>query len=276
MPTATTAPRASGTGDATAACARISKLMYRHAGISLADHKQYLIQGRLQKRMAKLGLELPAYADLVEHDDTERGICTDLLTTNHTAWMREPAHFVDFAERVLTGVAERPAPRRLRIWCAAAASGEEPYSIALTIAKAMTGTGEWDVAVLATDISSRALGKTREGVYSEERIACLERADRQRYLRPTGTGEFRVSDELRRMVHPASLNLMEPWPMKGPFDVIFCRNVMIYFDRPTQERLVNRMAQLLAPGGTLYVGHSESLSGIQHPLSTHGPAIYCK
>jgi chemotaxis protein methyltransferase CheR len=272
----TMAPGAPRTIDGTAACARISQLMYRHAGISLAEHKRYLIQSRLQKRLGKLGISLGAYAELVERDAAERGVCTDLLTTNHTAWMREPAHFVDFAERVLAGVAQRPSPRRLRVWCAAAASGEEPYSIALTIAKAMAVPAEWEVAILATDISSRALAKTRDAVYTEERIECLALADRQRYLRPTGTGTYRVGDELRRMVHPASLNLMGDWPMKGPFDVIFCRNVMIYFDRPTQERLVNRMANLLVPGGTLYVGHSESLSGIAHPLSTHGPAIYRK
>ena len=269
-----TTPTGTAARDDAPACGRISRLMYRHAGISLAEHKEYLIQSRLQKRLAKLGLGLGAYADLVEHDAAERGICTDLLTTNHTAWMREPAHFVDFADRVLAGFAQRGAPRRLRVWCAAAASGEEPYSIALTIAKAMKVPAEWDVAILATDISSRALAKTRLAVYSEERVACLAPSDRQRYLQRSATGDYRVGDDLRRLVHPASLNLIDAWPMQGPFDVIFCRNVMIYFDRPTQEKLVNRMAQLLAPGGTLYVGHSESLSGIKHPLSTHGPAIY--
>ena len=247
------------------------------AGIEFTDAKRQLIESRLAKRLRQLDIGMDAYAERAIKDPAEQEILFNALTTNHTAWLREPAHFDDLSRRVLPAIRAK-GDNRLRIWCAAASTGEEPYSIALTIARfAGESLSRWDASVLCTDLSTKALTAARQGVYSSERIAPLGIDDRHLALEATDgppATTWRVRPALRGLLHFARLNLMDEWPMKGPFDVIFCRNVMIYFSRDTQERLVNRMAKLLAPGGTLYVGHSESLSAIRHPLSTRGPAIY--
>ena len=261
--------------------ARIMSMAYEVAGISLSEAKRSMVEGRLGTRLRQLGCSLPEYVELVERDAAEKTTLIDLLTTNHTAWRREPDHFADLEARVLPAIAKaqsHAARPRLRIWCAAAATGEEPWTIALSLVRALPEIGRWDAALLSTDISTRALTRARAGCYDEARIASLSVHDRAAALIPapatTSQGQFSVRPELRALVHFARLNLMEPWPMRGPFDCIFCRNVMIYFDQATQQNLVTRMAALLSPGGTLYVGHSESLSAITHPLRTIGPATY--
>ena len=260
--------------------ADIMAIAYDVAGISLGPGKRSMVEGRLAKRLRQIGCSLDAYVQRVRGDAKELAAMLDLLTTNHTAWRREPGHFTDLEQRVLPaltragGGSGRP---RLRIWCAAAATGEEPWTIALSVLRAIGDLTRWDAAMLATDISTRALARARAGIYDEGRIATLSPADRELAVEQVEAGPpslFSVRPRLRALVSFARLNLMEAWPMRGPFDCIFCRNVMIYFDRPTQELLVNRMASLLAPGGTLYVGHSESLSAIKHPLRSIGPATY--
>ncbi len=259
--------------------ASIMALAFRLAGIRLDEGKRVLVESRLGKRLRQLGLSMADYALMVESNADEQVILIDQLTTNHTAWFREADHFADFEKRVLPAIKARQAGvqrPRLRMWCAAAATGEEPWTIALCLARTLT-LANWDAALLATDISTKALDKARAGRYGEARVESLTPADRQLALTVAEPGPprvYAVAEALRKVVTFARLNLMEDWPMRGPFDVIFCRNVMIYFDRPTQERLVNRMAALLAPGGTLYVGHAESLSSIRHPLRTLGPATY--
>jgi chemotaxis protein methyltransferase CheR len=249
----------------------IMETIHAVAGICLGEGKRGLVESRLGKRLRQLQCDLGSYADLIHRDGDELVRCLDLLTTNHTAWKREPVHFSDLAERVLPALAHR----RLRLWCAAAATGEEPWTIAMTIAQALPDLAEWDAAILATDISTRALAVAKAGRYSAERIATLSPGERRLALADDGEA-WSVTPALRRLVTFARLNLIGEWPMQGPFDVIFCRNVMIYFDQPTQERLVNRMARLLAPGGTLYVGHSESLSALKHPLRPCGTATYVR
>ncbi len=260
----------------------IMDLAYDLAGIALGQGKQAMVEARLGKRLRQLGCDLKEYARRVTADPAEQVVMLDLLTTNHTAWLREPAHFTDLEQRVLPALAARrardPHPR-LRIWCAAAATGEEPWTIALTLVRALPEIERWDVAVLATDISTRALARAEAGLYGEERIAALGAQDRQLALEVaerTVPKVYSVAARLRRLVHFARLNLMEDWPMRGPFDVIFCRNVMIYFDRDTQQRLVDRLVGLLVPGGTLYVGHAESLSSISHRLTPIIPAAYVR
>ena len=252
------------------AIADIMSIVYDVAGIKLGDAKRSMVEARLGKRLRQLGCDLKAYATRLHNDDDEVIRCLDLMTTNHTAWKREPVHFEDLAKRVLPAI----RGQRLRLWCAAAATGEEPWTIALTVHQAIQDLASWDVAILATDISTRALDVARKGRYSEERIAALNATERSVAVERTPDAErtWSVTPDLRRLLTFARLNLMNDWPMRGPFDVIFCRNVMIYFDQPTQERLVNRLARLLAPGGTLYVGHSESLSAITHPLRAQGAA----
>lgn len=260
--------------------ADIMAIAYEVAGINLSAAKGSMVEARLGKRLRQLGCGLGAYVTLVRKDAKELTVLLDLLTTNHTAWRREPGHFVDFEQRVLPAVAEAQAKGerpRLRVWCAAAATGEEPWTIALSLLRAIPDIGRWDAAMLATDISTRALERAKAGQYDARRIEALPLADRDLALEQVEPGPpalFSVRPQLRALVHFARLNLMEPWPIRGPFDCIFCRNVMIYFDHPTQERLVNRMAGLLTKGGTLYVGHSESLSAIKHPLRSIGPATY--
>jgi chemotaxis protein methyltransferase CheR len=278
MPTtATSTPSAHDRRDPVAA---IMALAYDLAGIRLSDMKRPLVEGRLGKRLRQLGCDMKTYAQRCREDTCEQTILIDLLTTNHSAWRREPAHFDDLERRVLPTMAARQAHTatpRLRIWCAAAATGEEPYTIALSLHHALPDIARWDAAILATDISTRALARAKAGLYTHERVSPLSPADHSLALALYEAGPpkvYSVREELRRLVCFARMNLMDDWPMKGPFDVIFCRNVMIYFDQETQSRLVNRMAALLAPGGTLYVGHSESLANLRHGLRTLGPATY--
>ncbi|HEX3135877.1 MAG TPA: CheR family methyltransferase [Planctomycetota bacterium] len=260
--------------------ADIMTIAYEVAGINLSANKRSMVEGRLGKRLRQLNCGLGAYVERVRKDPKELMAMLDLLTTNHTAWRREPGHFDDLEGRVLPDLAKaqksmsRP---RLRVWCAAAATGEEPWTIALSLVRAIPNITQWDVAMLATDISTRALERAKAGRYDEGRIEALSVADRAlavEQVEPGPPAIYAVKPQLRALVNFARLNLMEPWPIKGFFDCIFCRNVMIYFDHPTQERLVNRMAGLLSKGGTLYVGHSESLSAISHPLRAIGPAAY--
>ncbi len=257
------------------------RLVHELVGIELVDAKRPMVVARLGKRLRQLGLELAAYARLVRKDRQEQVALIDLMTTNHTAWWRESAHFTDLQKRLLPEVlsmaAARGQPPKLRIWCAAAATGEEPYSIALCIHKVMGQLPVLDAAVLATDISTQALAKARAGIYSEERVADLDPSDRTLALRSEGSAAQRrwvVRDEVRRLVQFARLNLIGEWSMRGPFDAIFCRNVMIYFDQATQARLVDRLLKLLRPGGSLYVGHAESLANIGIRLRQAGPSIH--
>jgi chemotaxis protein methyltransferase CheR len=260
--------------------ADIMTIAYEVAGINFSANKRSMVEGRLGKRLRQLDCDLGDYVQRVRKDPKELTAMLDLLTTNHTAWRREPGHFDDLERRVLPAVAkaQHGASRpRLRLWCAAAATGEEPWTIALSLLRALPDIARWDVAMLATDISTRALERAKAGRYDEGRIDALSSADRAlavEQVEPGPPAMFAVKPQLRALVNFARLNLMEPWPIKGPFDCIFCRNVMIYFDHPTQEKLVNRMAGLLVKGGTLYVGHSESLSAIKHPLRSLGPATY--
>jgi chemotaxis protein methyltransferase CheR len=259
----------------------IMRLVHELIGVELADAKRPMAIARLGKRLRQLGLEIADYARLVRNDRLEQVALIDLMTTNHTAWWRESTHFIDLQKRLLPEVLTRAAahghPPRLRIWCAAAATGEEPYSIALCIHKVMGHLPALDAAVLATDISTQALAKARAGNYSAERIAGLDQSDRMLALQSEGAGTRRrwvVRNELRRLVQFARLNLIDEWSMRGPFDAIFCRNVMIYFDKATQARLVARLLKLLRPGGSLYVGHAESLANIGIRLRQAGPSIH--
>lgn len=257
-------------------------LIGREAGIVLGEHKRELVYGRLARRLRQLKLgSFTQYRAYVEaHAASEIAEVINAITTNLTAFFREAHHFEHLAGEALPEMRRRnAAQRRLRLWSAGCSTGEEPYSIAITVAENVAERSQWDIKVLATDIDSQVLARAEQGVYDGERVKDVTPQRLRRwFLRGRGAraGKVRVAPALQALVHFRHLNLMEPWPMHGPFDAIFCRNVVIYFDRPTQARLFERFAELLAPQGFLYLGHSESLHGLSERFKPAGRTIYRK
>ncbi len=256
----------------------VCDIVYGACGICLKEGKKALVRARLVKRIRALRLssfeEYIAYLD-GEHGTTELPHMIDAMTTNKTSFFREREHFDYLAGHVLPGLGQR----RLRFWTAACSSGEEPYSLAITLLDNLPDIDRRDVKILATDISFRMLEKGRAGVYGAESVASLDRFLLSRYfdaVRSEPPRQYRVKERVRALVRMGYLNLLDPWPMKGPFDVIFCRNVMIYFDKDVQQRLVDRFWELISPGGHLFVGHSEGLSAVKHRFRYVKPAVYVK
>jgi chemotaxis protein methyltransferase CheR len=256
----------------------IRHVVGENAGIVLGPTKRQLVQGRLARRLRDLGLR--SYQEYCEHlrrsGPEELVGLINALTTNVTSFFRENHHFDALADFMLPEAMERNAgSRRIRIWSAGCSTGEEPYSAA------MVGTDVlppgWDFKVLATDIDSEVVGFAQQGIYPLDRVASLtpERL-RQSFQKGVGlqAGKAIVKAQVRAAVTFRVLNLLHAWPMHGPFDVILCRNVMIYFDQTTRERLVERFAQMLAPGGYLCIGHSESIHGMSAPVRPVGRTIY--
>ncbi|MFW6331107.1 MAG: CheR family methyltransferase [Gemmatimonadota bacterium] len=250
---------------------RISATMQAVAGIRLPPGKETLVKSRLSKRLRALGLpDFDAYLRRVEEDGGgELRHMVDALTTNKTSFFREPAHFDHLTGEALPALGGA-AP--LRIWSAGCSTGEEPYTLAMVLRE--HDPKRDDARILGTDISTRALALARQGEYAEPVLAGVPAPLRDRYFEVAGPGRFRAGGGLRSLVSFGRLNLMSEWPMRGPFDVIFCRNVMIYFDRDVRERLVARFHGLLREGGYLYVGHSESLTGLDHMFRYVRPAVY--
>jgi chemotaxis protein methyltransferase CheR len=263
---------------------RLADVVYRHCGINLHEGKMDLVRARLAKLMRVGGFGSPGeYLDHVMADASgeEFTKLIDGLSTNLTSFFRERNHF-DYLEHkflpTLLAAKRQAGQRRLRGWSAGCSSGEEPYSLAMVLLESV-GSGDWDVKLLATDISTRVLAHGQRGVYEQKRTDGLPPALRTKYLSPSraqGRTSYEVSPALREVISFRHLNLMQPWPFSGPFDFIFCRNVMIYFDKPTQQKLVGRYFDLLSPGGLLFTGHSESLTGITHGFRYEQPTIYAK
>ncbi|HET7565213.1 MAG TPA: protein-glutamate O-methyltransferase [Gemmatimonadaceae bacterium] len=258
---------------------RIGEMVSPVCGIELPPGKEELVRSRLTGRLRALGLaSFDAYLAYIARDATGRELAAmvDAITTNKTSFFRESLHFDYLRQHALPALRARGGP--VRMWSAGCSSGEEPYSLAMLVRDTMPD-GEWcDVRILATDISRRMLERARAAVYDEEAVRELPAEVVMRHF-IVQSGEprtYRVTDAVRALVRIAHLNLMSPWPMRGPFDVIFCRNVMIYFDRATQQRLIDRLWQLLAPGGELFVGHAESLTGLAHRFTYVRPAVYVK
>lgn len=255
-------------------------LVYQKSGITLGPQKVALVSARIAKRMRALGLHSHEdYLHYVVGDEStvELVHLLDSISTNVTSFYREPVHFDLLADLVREWrVQSQP---RFRIWCAASSTGEEPYTLAMTVLEALGGPHS-DFRLLATDISTRVLETARRGVYSASKVDPIPRALLQKYFRKVDAGyepAYEANDELKRIVSFNRLNLSEPpFPMKGPFDVVFCRNVMIYFDNEVRRKLVLEISRLLKPGGYLMIGHSESLSGIVSPLTLVQPAVYRK
>ncbi len=261
---------------------RIAAILYADAGISLADGKATLVYSRLAKRLRALGLaSFRDYCALVGEQDglDERQRMLAALTTNVTRFFREPHHFDHLRAEVLPKlVARARAGGRVRLWSAGCSTGPEAYSIAMTVLEVLPEAADLDVRVLATDIDPNVVAAAREGVYGEDALSDVPPEARRRWFRSEagegGVG-WRADEALLDLVSFRELNLVaQPWPMKGRFDVVFCRNVMIYFDEPTQRELVGRLAARLPPGGRLYIGHSERVGAAQSDLVSDGLTTY--
>ncbi len=261
----------------------ISSMVKSLCGINLHDGKKELVKARLNKRLRHLKLRgFDQYLDYLQGDSGQAELIAmvDALSTNLTSFFREPSHFEYLSEKIIPSlIARKDTDKTIRIWSAGCSSGEEPYSIAIALCEAMSGLASWDVRILATDISTAVLAKAQAGVYDETRFDTVPRPLRNRYFVHQGgrdSRHYRVSPVARDLITFGRLNLMESWPMKGPFDVIFCRNVMIYFDKQTQGMVIHRFEQLLRTGGILLLGHSESLTGIRHKFKYVQPTVYQK
>jgi chemotaxis protein methyltransferase CheR len=248
---------------------RIAAMIHADAGIALTENKATLVYSRLAKRLRTLGLEsFKEYCALVQGREglDERQKMLAALTTNVTRFFREPHHFEHLSSRVLPPLLE--AARRggrVRIWSAACSSGQEPYSIAMSILRLMPNAADHDVKVLATDIDPNVVAFGRAGVYTQEQVAGIASDDLKRFMEPTlsdrGEKAWRVCEAMSSMVAFRELNLIGDWPMKGKFDAIFCRNVVIYFEEATQSRIWSRFTPLMMPDARLYIGHSERVTG---------------
>jgi chemotaxis protein methyltransferase CheR len=259
--------------------AKIRQLAYDTSGLDLRAGKESLVSARLGKHIRQRGCRsFDEYYRQVVEDSTGEALIAliDALTTNHTSFFREPAHF-DFLRK--TFLPEWKNRGGVDIWSAACSSGEEPYSLAMCILEEWGSVAPGKVRILATDISTRVLAAAERGIYPAERFACLSAAQLHRYwLRGERdwAGCYRAKKEIRALVEFRRLNLLEPVGQIGRFPLVFCRNVMIYFDKPTQQQVVERLAGCLEPGGYLLTGHAENLTGIEHGLRYVQPAVYRK
>lgn len=262
----------------------IRTLVYERFGINLTEQKKSLVAGRLQKLLRKRGFATFAdYFAYLQQDRSEKalGELVDHISTNHTFFNRENDHFEYFRTTALPSVIERLRSERrfdLRIWCAGCSTGEEAYMLLMLMREVLgSDYGNWQAGILATDISSRALAVAREGRYSDESLSQLPENLRRKYFRRTAGGDWQVVDALRREATFRRFNLMnEVFPFKKPFQVIFCRNVMIYFDQPTRERLIAKFHRLTERDGYLFIGHSETLTRNQSLYRYLIPAAYQK
>ncbi len=256
----------SETGDVSEICAFVQ----RTTGIQLGEQKHIMVRARLAKRLRALGLpSVTAYLHYLKQPTNGDEITQliDVLTTNKTSFYRESRHFDLLSQRLelLAERGEEPV-----IWSAGCSSGEEPYTMSLVALRARV-----QARILATDISTRVLGMAKAGRYAAEVVADVPKDVQQRYFTKAGA-ESEVGPAMREQVSFAPLNLLGEWRMRGPFHVIFCRNVMIYFDKTTREKLVGRFHEKLAPGGLLFIGLSESLSGLNHPYRLVEPGVYLR
>ena len=260
----------------------VRDLVGEHTGIVLSDHKMDMVYGRLARRLRTLGLStFNEYLAMLEcGDDKELVEFTNALTTNLTSFFREPHHFEYLINTAIPELIKGgKRNRRLRIWSAGCSTGEEPYTLSISINEALPAIGDWDAKILATDLDSNVVAKGKAGIYDAERVNGIERSRLNRWFKKGSgdkTGNVSVSEDLKKFITFKQLNLLQKWPMKGPMDIIFCRNVVIYFNKDTQRILFDRYADLLADDGYLFVGHSESLHNVTERFQLIGKTIYRK
>ena len=258
--------------------AHIQSLAYETTGIKLSDHKRNMVYGRLSRRLRHLGIDsFDEYcARLENRDDGEFTEFINAITTNLTSFFRENYHFDFLKTTVLPGLIKNKTRKRFRCWSAGCSTGEEPYSIAITIADTIERQ-RWDGKILATDLDSNVIAKGQAGIYPIERVESLSEALKKKGFQYRKHEQiFEVKERFKKLITFKQLNLLHEWPMKGPFDFIFCRNVVIYFDKDTQRILFDKMADLLEPNGYLFIGHSESLHRVCDRFKSQGRTIYQK
>ena len=258
---------------------RLRKLVHAHTGIALSDAKRELVYGRLALRLRKLKLSSFAeYCKLVEFGHAEElQELTNAITTNLTSFFRESHHFELLAAETLPQlVRENCAARRMRVWSAGCSTGEEPYSLAILLRESLAHLLSWDIKLLATDIDSTVLATAAAGIYAAERFKEVSAERLGRFFPQVAgrSGYHAAADELKQLITFKRLNLLDAWPIRGPFDIIFCRNVVIYFDKDTQRGLFERMAELQRPGGWLFIGHSENLFNVTHRYQLLRRTVY--
>lgn len=254
---------------------KVRSVIYQKAGISLSDSKKQLVYSRLARRLRALKLpNFTAYLSYLSENEHEQEEFINALTTNLTAFFREPHHFEILANYVKK---LKSQDRKLRIWCSASSTGEEPYSIAMALAEAY---GRYDppVEIIASDIDSNVLREASAGIYTLQRLESLSLERKKQFFqrgKGANAGKARVVQELRNLIEFRQINLLDKtWPLQPHFDVIFCRNVMIYFDKATQLKLLERMTKLLKPQGLYIAGHSESFSQAPHLVKLVGKTTY--
>ena len=255
---------------------RISVLSYSLSGIVLPNNKQEMVYSRLARRLRNLKLDnFDQYLSVIEAgDQLERENFLNAITTNLTSFFRESHHF-DYLNDVTIPMLKKvhQSDRRIRVWCAAASTGEEPYSIAMVFRENFPARSGWDVKILATDIDSDVVNTAKRGVYPDNRLEGLPGKRVKRWFSKTPEGNA-VDLELKEILTFKTLNLLHDWPMRGPFDVVFCRNVIIYFDKRTQADLFKKIQQLMPQGRHLFIGHSESLLHVSDQFESQGGTIY--
>lgn len=264
--------------------ALIASVAHQRAGIVLGPSKREMVYGRLTKRLRQLGLRsFREYCDLLKgpEGEQEASFTLNAVTTNVTKFFRESHHFDHLAATAIPDAAARSGTRgrkRMRIWSAGCSTGEEPYTIAMVLCETLRDIAQWDIRILATDIDTNVLKAARDGIYGARHVETIPPALRSRYVDPV-KGEpdrFRMAPELRSLITFNTLNLLQPWPMKGKFDVVFCRNVVIYFSNESRGDLMSRFADILCDGGYLYVGHSECLINMADRFKLTARSVYAK
>lgn len=264
---------------------KISDLVYQRAGINLHDGKKQLVQARLGKIIRREGFAgFREYFREIDTDTTGRRLVQllDTLTTNHTYFYRESDHLKWLSETIIPDTIElnkKETSKEIRIWSAGCSTGEEPYTIAIHLMESGVLPEAFQLKILATDLSTQVVQRGREGIYKAEKLQKIPSYISKRYFRGirSESGKvFQIAGPIRRLVTFRKLNLLEPFPFRKQFDVVFCRNVMIYFDKQIQQRVVNKLYEVVKSGGYFVVGHSESLSGVSHQFEYVAPTIYKK
>lgn len=259
----------------------ISKLVAERTGIVLSDIKKDMVYSRIVRRIRKLNVNtFDEYCALLKTGDEHEMVeFTNAITTNLTSFFREPHHFEFLTDTLLPELKANKRDRKIRVWSAGCSSGEEPYSIAMTMRDYFPSSSDWDIRILATDLDSHMVDRAAKGIYKEDRVTGMDKKHLRKWVRKgkgNMQGNVKICNEIQDMVAFKQLNLMHDWPIKGPFDFMFCRNVVIYFNKETQKELFDRYADLLAPNAGLFIGHSESLHNVTNRFSSLGRTIYRK